>query len=420
MIGYKQVDLLTLEECFDILTCQLGHPLYDDVKIRFAELVSDLSFKKSYDFLKQHNNCKESTFYQLITSRYDKLSAECREQEGYGFRKCQTILDYERFIKQYESMAPFYNAVYINDARLRISELQKAKDIEALNTIRRKKRTRWIVAGSVIVVLLTVLSLSYKPVWNLEAEDVFFDKEGGTKEIRITTNADQGAIEVNAPQNPWLDVKTQGKRITLNAARNEVPERSCTIDIITYPTFFGEKLYSRKVTKTVIVSQESGFGGDSKPNQVPTSASNNSIDLAQLTMENKNNNTSSDSYDAIADIVETCRKLSESNDYSMVYQLYAPKVARYYNSYDTTVDYVYECYKKYDKKFGVNERHSKIRWESLKYEKTSDGYSVTYVMDYSIDRNDKSKYSNFVLEMHLCLDENYRITSVYEVQLDKY
>ena len=45
--------------------------------------------------------------------------------------------------------------------------------------------------------------------------------------------------------------------------------------------------------------------------------------------------------------------------------------------------------------------------------------NVKIVEDYSIDREDKSKYSVFVLEKHFIIDPSYHIVSVYDNQLSK-
>lgn len=117
-------------------------------------------------------------------------------------------------------------------------------------------------------------------------------------------------------------------------------------------------------------------------------------------------------------VIDFCT-LSETCDRNLVYKLYAPQVKRYHNSYDTNVVHVAECYANYDSKFGVYGKHSQVRWETLNYVKTNNGYNVTYIEDYSIDRYDTSKWSVFVLRKHIELDENFRIISVYDDQISR-
>ena len=117
-------------------------------------------------------------------------------------------------------------------------------------------------------------------------------------------------------------------------------------------------------------------------------------------------------------VVDFCN-LSETCDRSLVYKLYASQVKRYHNSYNTNVDHVAECYANYDTKFGVYGKHSQARWETLNYVKTNNGYNVTYIEDYSIDRYDTSKWSVFVLKKHIELDKYFQIVSVYDDQISK-
>lgn len=111
--------------------------------------------------------------------------------------------------------------------------------------------------------------------------------------------------------------------------------------------------------------------------------------------------------------------LSETCDRNLVYKLYAPKVNRYHDSYNTNVDHVADCYANYDTKFGVYGKHSQARWEPLNYSRTNNGFIVTYIEDYSIDRYDISKWSVFVLRKHIELDDNFQIISVYDDQISR-
>lgn len=104
---------------------------------------------------------------------------------------------------------------------------------------------------------------------------------------------------------------------------------------------------------------------------------------------------------------------------SLIRQLYAPHVERYFGNYNETVDEVAQHYANYDSRFGVYGKHSKVRWNTLSYYKMDNRYVVTFVEDYSIDRYDESKYSVFVLEKHLELNSDFKVVRVYDVQLEK-
>ena len=116
-------------------------------------------------------------------------------------------------------------------------------------------------------------------------------------------------------------------------------------------------------------------------------------------------------------------RLTETSDtesiYSLVQRLYAPSVKRYYSAYDVDRDYVADCYCKYDDMFEVYGKHSNVRWNTVSFTESNGNIMLTYVDDYSIDRYDPSKYSIFVLEKHFELNSDFKVLSVYDVQLSK-
>ncbi len=114
-----------------------------------------------------------------------------------------------------------------------------------------------------------------------------------------------------------------------------------------------------------------------------------------------------------------CNAICE-NDYVTLSTLYAPMVERFQDAYNKDRDYVIGCHQRYDKTFKVYSKHSSIRWDSFEMRMLNNGQlSVTVVEDYSIDREDKNKYSVFVLEKHFIIDPSYHIVSVYDNQLSK-
>ena len=135
--------------------------------------------------------------------------------------------------------------------------------------------------------------------------------------------------------------------------------------------------------------------------------------------ENVSSNTPS-IRDKVVQIVEVFSKAEESDDFEVISQSYATNVRRYHNSYNISNKKVMENYVNYDKMFGVNGKHISVRWNTLEVQNLPSGeVSVVYVEDFSIDRKDKNKYSKFVLEKHVDLDKDYKIVSIYDVQLEK-
>lgn len=121
----------------------------------------------------------------------------------------------------------------------------------------------------------------------------------------------------------------------------------------------------------------------------------------------------------VRNTVETLCDATVNNDYGKLAEVYANNVKRYHSVYDVTNADIVERYRNYDKKFGVYSKRADIRWNTLKIWKNANGYSVIYVEDYHINRDDKSKYTDFVLEKHIELDHNFKIVSEYDVQLSK-
>lgn len=121
----------------------------------------------------------------------------------------------------------------------------------------------------------------------------------------------------------------------------------------------------------------------------------------------------------VTNIVQTLCDATINNNYNRIAELYAFNVKRYHNIYDVTNAEVVERYRKYDSKFGVYSKQASIRWNTLQIWKNTNGYSVVYIEDYHIERENKSKYSDFVLEKHIELNTDFKIVSEYDVQLSK-
>lgn len=122
----------------------------------------------------------------------------------------------------------------------------------------------------------------------------------------------------------------------------------------------------------------------------------------------------------VVNTINTFNNAYATNDFYTLSNVYSENVTRFHDAYNLSNAEVVGKYRKYDSKFGVYGKHINVRWNTLQIERMSDEeLSVVYVEDYSIDRVDNAKYSIFVLEEHLILDEDYRIKSIYDVQLSK-
>jgi serine/threonine protein kinase len=121
--------------------------------------------------------------------------------------------------------------------------------------------------------------------------------------------------------------------------------------------------------------------------------------------------------------IQQYTNLTEASDNQLidrlVSQLFAPTVKRYFSAYDKDRSFVADSYKRYDDTFQVYGKHSSVRWNTVSFTESNGNIQLTYVEDYSIDRYDNTKYSIFVLEKHFELNSDFKIVSLYDVQLSK-
>ena len=126
--------------------------------------------------------------------------------------------------------------------------------------------------------------------------------------------------------------------------------------------------------------------------------------------------------DSIQSFVINFSSASANNDFNSLMQMYAPHVERYQDAVNKTSADVVGYHRNYDKRFKVYSKKSSIRPETLtvNIDSNSAKIFVTYIEDYHIDREDKTKYSDYVLEKHLILTPDCKIISEWDVQLQKY
>jgi hypothetical protein len=125
--------------------------------------------------------------------------------------------------------------------------------------------------------------------------------------------------------------------------------------------------------------------------------------------------------DAVVSLLNRFAQYEQSDDFDGLEELYAPQLLRYHSKKNMSRREVMECHRNYNTKFGVYGKSSSFRWETLSINRISDTRAeVVCVKDYHIDRVDENKPSNFVLEQHFVIDNNYQVVSIYDNQLSKY
>lgn len=234
MIGYKSLEEFTLEDC--------------------------------HNFVSQRES---DAYYGEVNDQYEALLDRTTRQEEADYMSCKTINDYDRFMVKYRSMSSYYQSKRLEDAarakrhlvaeaQQREDELRRRERQQEEEKEQRRKRVLVIALSSLVLAAVVVFFIGYKPVKALSVEDVSFGKEGGTKSLRIETNVGYGAINVETPKVNWIEVNLDGRMLNLTARPNPDPERSCTIEVKAYSTFFGEYIGTPK-KREVVIRQSSGY-----------------------------------------------------------------------------------------------------------------------------------------------------------------
>jgi predicted nucleic acid-binding Zn ribbon protein len=125
--------------------------------------------------------------------------------------------------------------------------------------------------------------------------------------------------------------------------------------------------------------------------------------------------------DVVRSMLSRMSDYEQSDNFDGLETIFAPQLLRYYKKKNISRSEVIENYRNYDSSFGVYGKSASYRWETLSINRISDTRAeVVCVKDYHIDRVDENKPSDFVLEMHFVIDNNYQVVSVYDNQLSKY
>ena len=128
---------------------------------------------------------------------------------------------------------------------------------------------------------------------------------------------------------------------------------------------------------------------------------------------------SSDKDEAIA-IIKKFASARENDDLDAISQLYANNVRRFYRLDNIAKKDVVDDFRHYNENFGVLSKQIRIRWNTLQVQELPSGETaIDYVEDFHLNRVDKNKYSDFVLQMHIVINKDGEIVSIYDEQLSK-
>lgn len=107
-------------------------------------------------------------------------------------------------------------------------------------------------------------------------------------------------------------------------------------------------------------------------------------------------------------------------NYDCLLSYFASTMNRFFVHFNVSNEWVINQSKTYNKKFGVISMSYNVRWDTFNVNSLNNGnYQVDYVIDYQLNRINKNKASNFVLQMVAEITPDYKIISIYENIISK-
>lgn len=146
----------------------------------------------------------------------------------------------------------------------------------------------------------------------------------------------------------------------------------------------------------------------------------NSIPIGNFIKSNINsNNLSSLSKSELIKFAKKYYEILNQEDWDKLSQIYSKNISRFYDKFNITSSEALNLAKSYKSKFKILSASYKIREETIISNKSTLGTEISFVMDYTIQRQDKNKSKKFTLNIVMVLDNNNRIKSIYENILQK-
>jgi serine protease Do len=134
--------------------------------------------------------------------------------------------------------------------------------------------------------------------------------------------------------------------------------------------------------------------------------------------ENSNNSSNLSKNELIKFIKKYYETISQEN-WDKLNQLYSSNINRFYDKFNITSSEAIDLAKGYKSTFKILSTSYIIREETILLNSSSLGTEISFILDYSIQRQDKSKPKNFTLNIVIVLDNKNQIKSIYENILDK-
>lgn len=139
-----------------------------------------------------------------------------------------------------------------------------SKEENAENELIHKRKIKRKNSGGIILLIILLFGIvlycwsNYTPVTYLQVEEsLSIPNEGTSIELELSTDATSSSISAVSSED-WIDCRVSGKTLYISANTNSKKERSASVTITAYSSFFGSELSDSKQA-TITVSQETGY-----------------------------------------------------------------------------------------------------------------------------------------------------------------
>ncbi len=131
------------------------------------------------------------------------------------------------------------------------------------------------------------------------------------------------------------------------------------------------------------------------------------------------NNSSNISKNELIKFINRYYEILNEENWDILSQVYSKNINRFYDKFNITRSEVINSAKNYKSTFKILSTSYKIREETINLKSSSLGNEISFIMDYSIQRQDNNKPKKFTLNIVMVIDNNNQIKSIYENILDK-
>ncbi len=254
---FKSIDTLSITECCEQLNLRredLPEVLQDVIEpserdqLLIEQLQSLLNEDKvaieSCRTIEQYeeylSTWVDGLYHSHARTRIAQLKAEAEELSFYQENK-DNISGCEAYLQKYPK------GKFVSDAQSILVQKKKAR------------KTRNIILLVLLLIAAGIFAYSnYVPVSYVNVDDYAeLNNLGSEISLSISTDAISSAVSATSSED-WIDCRVSGKTLYISANINSKGERSATITVTAYSSFFGSELSDKRQT-TITISQETGY-----------------------------------------------------------------------------------------------------------------------------------------------------------------